>query len=61
MDYTMRGTLDILPMDIYANGNSMANIISLKEVEDSLLVAMDTNEEHAILVHYRKYKAYSFK
>ena len=30
MDYTMRGTLDILPMDIYVNDNSMANILSLK-------------------------------
>ena len=42
MDYTMRGTLDILPMDIYANDNSTANIISLKELEDYFLVAMDT-------------------
>ena len=30
MDYTMRGILDILPMDIYVNDNSMANILSLK-------------------------------
>ena len=61
MDYTMRGTLDILPMDIYANDNSMANIISLKEVEDYFLMAMDTKEDHTMLVHYIKYKAYSFK
>ena len=29
MDYTMRGILDILPMDIYVNDKSMANIVSL--------------------------------
>ena len=30
MDYTMRGILDILPMDIYVNDKSTANILSLK-------------------------------
>ena len=42
MDYTMRGILDILPMYIYVNSNSMANIISLKEMADSFRVTMDT-------------------
>ena len=41
MYYTMRGTLDILPMGIYLNDNSMANILYLKEVGDSLRVNME--------------------
>ena len=42
MYYTMRGTLDILPMDIYVNDKPMANIISLKEVAYSFHVTMYT-------------------
>ena len=42
MDYTMRGILDILPINTYVNYNSMANILSLKEVADSFRVTMDT-------------------
>ena len=42
MDYTTRGTLDILPMGIYVNDNSMANILSLKEVVDSFRVTINT-------------------
>ena len=40
-DYTMRGILDILPINTYVNYNSMAKILSLKEVEDSSCVIMD--------------------
>ena len=29
-EYIMRGTVDILPMVIYVNDNSMTNILSLK-------------------------------
>ena len=50
MDYTMRGILGIFPMEIYINDNSMANILSLKEVSDYFCVAMDTKEDHKILV-----------
>ena len=60
MDYTMRGTLDVLLMYIYANDNSMANILSLNEVAYSFSVTMDTKDYHAILVHYSKGKAYRF-
>ena len=42
MDYTMRGTMEILPMGIYVNDNSMENTLSLKEVADSFRVTMDT-------------------
>ena len=55
MYYTMRGILDILPMDIYVNDNSMSNIFSLKEVAYSFCVTMDTKEDHAMLVNYIKY------
>ena len=61
IDYTMRGILDILPMDIYLNDNSVANILSLKEVADYFHVTMDTKEYHAMLVHYSEYKSYCFK
>ena len=61
MDYTMRGTLDILPMGIYVINNSMANILSLKKVADSFRVTMDTKEDHKILVQYSDDKAFGFK
>ena len=61
MENTMRGTLDILPMGIYVNENSMANILSLKEVENYFRVTMDTKEYHAMSVHYSKDKAYWFR
>ena len=61
MDYTMRGTLDILPMGIYINDNSMADILYLKEVEDSFRVTMETKEDHKMVVHYSKDTDYCFK
>ena len=61
MYYTMRGTLDILPMGIYVNDNSMVNILSLKKVSDYFRVTMDTKDDHTVLVHYRKAKACHFK
>ena len=61
MNYTMRGTLDILPMGIYANDNSMANILSLKKVSYYFRVTMDTKEDQTMLVHYSKDKDYHFK
>ena len=42
MAYTMRGAMDILTMGIYVNDNSMANIISIKEVVYSFCVTMYT-------------------
>ena len=61
MEYTMRGTLDILPMDIYVNDNSMANILSLKEVAHYFRMTMDTKEDHVMLFQYIKDKSYRFK
>ena len=42
IDYTMKVTLNILSISIYFNNNSMSDIISLKEVENSFRVTMDT-------------------
>ena len=51
MDYTTRGILDTLPMEIYVNDNSVAKIISLKEVADSFRMNIDTKEDHSKLFH----------
>ena len=48
--------MDILPMDIYVNDKSMANILSLKEVADYFRITMDTKEYHTMLFHSSKYK-----
>ena len=61
MEYTTRGTLDILPMGIFVNDNSMENILSLKEVAYYFRLNMNTKEDHEILVHYRKDNTYPFK
>ena len=57
MDYTITSTLDVLHMGIYVNDNSMANILSLKEVAYSFRMTMDIKADHAMLVHYIKDKA----
>ena len=54
MDYTMRGTLEILPVLIYMNYNSTENTLSLKEVSDSFCVTMNTKEYLKMLVNYSK-------
>ena len=61
MEYTMKGSLNTLPVSIYVYNNSMADILSLKEVASYFHVTMDTNDDHAMLVHLSKYKAYCFK
>ena len=48
-------------MGIYVTDNSMADIISLKEVADYFHVTMDTKENHTMLVQYNKDKSYRFK
>ena len=58
MEYTMRGTMDMLPMGVYVNDNSMENILSIKEVVDSFHVTMYTKEDHKMLVNSRKDKSW---
>ena len=60
MDYTLMGTLEILPMGIYVSYNYMANILSLKEAADYLRMNTDTKEYHTMLFHYIKDKYYRF-
>ena len=50
----MHSTLNISPMIIYVIDESIANILSFKEVENYFYVTMDTNEYHAMLVHFNK-------
>ena len=61
MDYTIGGTLEILPMGIYVNDNNMANILSLKEMADYFRVDMYNKKDHTMLVYYNKDKANRFK
>ena len=61
MDYTIRGILDILHVDMYVNNNFMANIPFIKELADSFRVNMDTKEDHTMLAHCSQDKAYIFK
>ena len=55
------GILEILPMDIYVNDNSIVNTLSLKEEVDYFRVTMNNKEDHTMLVHYIKDKDYHFK
>ena len=41
-DYCMTGILQILPLEVYVNPSSMANIVSLKDVYKRYRVTMDT-------------------
>ena len=61
MDYTMKDNLNISPMSTYVNDNSMANILSIREVTNYLRVTMYTNEDHTMLINFKKDKAYNFK
>ena len=48
MDYTLRGTLDSLPMGIYVDDNTTENILFFKEVADSFHVTIYTKEDHSM-------------
>jgi hypothetical protein len=60
-DYRMTGTLQILPLEVYVNPASMANIVSLKDVYEKYRVMMDTEADPSMLVHHEDGKAYRFK
>ena len=53
MKFEEKGTLNLFPMSVHFNPNSMANILSLKEVGDldGVHIKMDTSQERAIHVH----------
>ena len=60
-DYRMTGTLQVLPLEVYVNPGSMANIISLRDVFEKYRVTMDTKSDPSMLVHHEDGKAYRFK
>ena len=49
------------PMIIYVNDNPMSIILSLKEMENLFRVKIDTKDDHAMISHFNKDKAYRFK
>ena len=57
----MKSTLNIIPMSIYVNNNSMPNILSLMELANSFRVTMDTKEDYSMLLNFKRYKAHCFK
>ena len=57
MEYAMKVTLRNLPMIIYVNNNSMAIILSLKEVENYFCMTMNNDEDRTMLVNFNKDKA----
>ena len=46
-DYTKTASLHFLPLDVHFNSTSLANIISISEVESNYWVNMDTNVKSA--------------
>ena len=59
-DYHMVGNLNIFPIPVFVNPDSMANILSLQDVSKKFRVTMDTSEEMSMLVHHDPGKAYKF-
>ena len=49
--YSVTGTLNVIPLEVYYDGSSIANILSLSEICKNFRVTMDSDTEHAITVH----------
>ena len=49
--YSFTGTLNVFPLEVYYDGSSIANILSLSKVCEKFRVTMDSGSEHAITVH----------
>ena len=50
-DYDAVGTLKLFPFNVYFNPKSLANILSLAQVQNMFRVTMDTAEEPTMMVH----------
>ena len=50
-DYNQKGTLKILPFEVYFNDDSLANILLLAEVTKYFQVTMDSKNDPTIIVH----------
>ena len=51
IDYSQEGELALLPFTVYYNPDSIANILSLKDVGDCYKVTMDTSSGKEMIVH----------
>ena len=49
--YDEVGTLDLVPMDVYVNVKSLANILSLHEVTEKYRVTFDSTKSNCMWVH----------
>ena len=61
VEYDKVGTFTLLPFDVYFNGGSMVNILSLKDVSNKFRVTMDTTVEHSMNVHLSDHHVLKFK
>ena len=61
MDFDKKGILKFFDMPVFVNTNSLANILSLKDVTKRFRVTMESEVEKAMLVHVSKDKAYKFR
>ena len=59
--YDQVGTFSLLPFEVYFNGRSMADILSLKDVSSKFRVTMDTTVEHSMNVHLSDHHVLKFK
>ena len=59
--FDLKSTMKLFPIDVHFNSESMANILSLKDVAEmeGARITMDTLEERAITVHFQG-NAYRF-
>jgi hypothetical protein len=53
--FDLKTKMKLFPIDVHFNDDSMANILSLKDIAklDGAHIMMDTNEELAITVHFQ--------
>lgn len=59
-DYDKVGDVKLFPFEAYYNPNSMANILSLKEVANKFRITMDTVKERAMCIHIDKHRVLKF-
>ena len=59
--YDQVGTFSLLPFEVYFDGRSMANILSLKDVSRKFRVTMDTTVERSMNVHLSDHHVIKFK
>ena len=61
IDFRSKATLTMFDLSVYVNKTSMANILAFKDVASKFRITMDTESEHAIVVHKSKEQEYKFQ